>query len=89
MRKVLFLIFVILTFAFVGCNEITNSKSPEGLIKASLFTMPYNKVLSPAGSQLFFGDSALENHALDVALPPNKKNGSSRRSLQYCVYQYR
>ena len=35
--------------------------------------MPYNKVLTPAGKQIFFGDSALENHALDVALSPDAK----------------
>ena len=38
-----------------------------------VLTMPYNKVLTPAGTQLFFGDPALENHALDVALSPDKK----------------
>ncbi len=36
-------------------------------------TMPYNKILKPAGEQIIFGDSALENHALDVALSPDGK----------------
>ncbi len=35
--------------------------------------MPYNKVLKPAGKMIFFGDSSLENHALDVVLSPDKK----------------
>ena len=38
-----------------------------------MLSMPYNKTLEPAGELLFFGDSALENHALDVALSPDKK----------------
>ncbi|NPA35766.1 MAG: bifunctional YncE family protein/alkaline phosphatase family protein [Chlorobi bacterium] len=33
--------------------------------------MPYNKVLKPAGKLIFFGDSALENHALDLTFSPD------------------
>jgi len=39
----------------------------------TVLRMPYNKILEPAGTQIFFGDSSLENHALDVALSPDGK----------------
>lgn len=35
--------------------------------------LPYNRWIDPAGTQLFFGSKELENHALDVALSPDKK----------------
>ena len=35
--------------------------------------MPYNRIIDPAGDQIYFGDSLLENHALDCALSPDKK----------------
>ncbi|NOY36198.1 MAG: bifunctional YncE family protein/alkaline phosphatase family protein [Chlorobi bacterium] len=33
--------------------------------------MPYNKILQPAGKMIFFGDTSLENHALDAAVSPD------------------
>jgi len=35
--------------------------------------MPYNKIVEPAGKQIYFGNPALENHALDCAVSPNGK----------------
>jgi len=35
--------------------------------------LPYNRWISPAGSQVYFGNKSLENHALDVALSPDEK----------------
>lgn len=35
--------------------------------------LPYNRWIDPAGTQLFFGDPSLENHALDVVFSPDKK----------------
>ncbi len=35
--------------------------------------LPYNRWIDPAGTQIFFGDPSLENHALDVALSPDGK----------------
>ena len=35
--------------------------------------MPYNKVIDPAGKQIYFGDPELENHALDCSLSPDNK----------------
>jgi YVTN family beta-propeller protein len=36
-------------------------------------TLPYNRILQPAGTQIFFGDYTLENHSLDAALSPDEK----------------
>jgi hypothetical protein len=35
--------------------------------------LPYNRFVHSAGKQVFFGDASLENHALDVALSPDRK----------------
>ncbi len=35
--------------------------------------MPYNRWISPAGFQIYFGDKELENHALDCAASPDGK----------------
>lgn len=35
--------------------------------------LPYNRWISPAGKQVYFGNPSLENHAMDVALSPDGK----------------
>jgi len=35
--------------------------------------LPYNRLIQPAGKQIFFGDEALENHSMDVVLSPDGK----------------
>ncbi|MFA5326799.1 MAG: bifunctional YncE family protein/alkaline phosphatase family protein [Prolixibacteraceae bacterium] len=35
--------------------------------------MPFNRWIDPAGTQIYFGDKELENHALDCALSPDGK----------------
>jgi len=35
--------------------------------------LPYNRLIQPAGKQIFFGDASMENHALDAALSPDGK----------------
>ncbi len=76
MKKFTFLILPFLTILLFGCqSEIHQNKSFSQKAQSvdTTWTMPYNKILKPAGKLLFFGDSALENHALDVALSPNGK----------------
>ncbi len=62
----LFFPFAVFLFLFLmyACQP---EKKESGLI------MPYNRVLRPAGEMVFFGDSSLENHALDVVLSPDGK----------------
>ncbi len=35
--------------------------------------LPYNRIIQPAGLQVFFGEESLENHSLDAALSPDGK----------------
>ena len=35
--------------------------------------LPYNRIIQPAGLQIYFGDRSLENHALDAALSPDNQ----------------
>ena len=35
--------------------------------------LPYNRLIQPAGTQVFFGDASQENHALDAVLSPDGK----------------
>ncbi len=35
--------------------------------------MPYNRMIDPAGKQIYFGDPNFENHALDCAVSPDGK----------------
>ncbi len=73
-------LYHILTFFFISifllfaCKS-DNNKSNSDIISSndSSISMPYNKILTPAGKQIFFGDSSLENHALDVSLSPDNK----------------
>lgn len=36
-------------------------------------SLPYDRLIQPAGKQIIFGDISLENHALDAALSPDGK----------------
>lgn len=65
-------------FLFFQCQTARKvmDKNPTVQAKSdssSLLTMPYNKIIDPAGKQVYFGDPELENHALDCALSPNGK----------------
>lgn len=43
-------------------------------LKGQYIEMPYNRMLQSAGKVITYGDSELENHALDLQLLPDKKN---------------
>lgn len=72
-KNLLFLISIIIIGFTTGCTN--NPKNHKAVVakQDSVLTMPYNKILKPAGQMIFFGDSALENHAMDVALSPDGK----------------
>ncbi len=77
MKKIsFFLLLSLVIVLIVDCQSGGNRRSKTAVQSGTSgmgIAMPYNKVLTPAGTQLFFGDSALENHALDVALSPDNK----------------
>ena len=84
--KKLFIYTLLIILTTFSCNITRNSfkSSSRSTVKQG-FSMPYNKILTPAGKLIFFGDSALENHALDVALSPDKKTLAveERRSVVF------
>ena len=74
MKHIHILLLVIAGLWLSACQNNTHQSQKAGIaVKPTTVTMPYNKILKPAGKLLFFGDTALENHALDLALSPNGK----------------
>ena len=74
MKRIYIVLLLIAGVWLSACqNNPQKSKATGMVAKSTPLTMPYNKLLTPAGTQLYFGDSALENHALDVALSPGGK----------------
>jgi YVTN family beta-propeller protein len=69
MRYILtsFLLCLFLQAGSQVTQEIEVGTEPERV------QLPYNRFVHPAGKQILFGDASLENHALDVAISPDKK----------------
>jgi len=72
------LIFSVLTISFLTWGQEENpylSKWDKLFLSGDSLPviMPYNRIIDPAGDQIYFGDKNLENHALDCALSPDKK----------------
>jgi YVTN family beta-propeller protein len=66
--------FLILTLIVFTTLE-THAQSPEDLnhSNSDRILLPYNRMIQPAGKQVFFGNTALENHALDATLSPDSR----------------
>jgi YVTN family beta-propeller protein len=58
-------LFIVVLF-FTGISSHSQSLSRQ-------IQLPYNRLIQPAGLQIFFGDEALENHSLDAALSTDGK----------------
>ena len=56
--------------SIVSHSQVING--PVELNKNQIL-LPYNRMIQPAGLQVFFGDESLENHSLDAALSPDGK----------------
>lgn len=67
MRHLLILLFVTISFNIMAQSPV------DAPIKQDRILLPYNRFIQPAGLQIFFGDEALENHALDAVLSPDGK----------------
>jgi len=65
------ILFAILTSISILGNS--QNISYQVLSDDNRILLPYNRIIQPAGIQVFFGDSSLENHALDAALSPDGK----------------
>lgn len=69
MKKFIFL-FTILTinFLYTGKTQPTVKAGETHQI-----ALPYDRIIEPAGQQIYFGDTMLENHALDGCLSSDGK----------------
>ena len=65
-------ILSILTAAITLCVFAQNAELQVALAHRQVL-LPYNRLVQPAGFQIFFGDETRENHALDVSLSPDRK----------------
>jgi len=66
--KSIFVILFIHYGVYAQTEKVTTVSKPEiGVV------LPYDRITQPAGQQIFFGDPALENHAMDCALSPDGK----------------
>ena len=64
-----FILLLLIFHAHVFAQQVE-----EGTItEPKNMAMPYDRIIQPAGNQIFFGDPQLENHALDGALSPDEK----------------
>jgi YVTN family beta-propeller protein len=63
----------ILTVFFASVSIICQSQGIPGPANPKQIQLPYNRMIQPAGLQIYFGDQSLENHALDAALSPDGK----------------
>ncbi len=63
MKQLLFLLLVLTT-------GLTRSQSVSG---PGQIQLPYNRLIQPAGIQVYFGDASQENHAMDASLSPDGK----------------
>jgi YVTN family beta-propeller protein len=67
--KYLFLAGLIFTLTITQAQVVSN----HVLQNPRQIQLPYNRLIQPAGQQIFFGDESLENHSLDAALSPDGK----------------
>ena len=66
LTKIFVVSSVVIALLLITYAYVPFTKGPE----TDDIEMPYNRILRPAGKLVFFGDSTLENHALDVELSP-------------------
>ncbi len=65
MKHILFAISILMAYLQTGTVAGQSENNPRQI------QIPYNRLIQPAGKQIFFGDASLENHALDAVLSPD------------------
>ena len=68
--KIKYLLFVLTFLCTETFSQVTLSGGEE---YPQQVLLPYNRLIQPAGLQIYFGDESLENHSLDAALSPDGK----------------
>src|SRR5665647_1187037 len=70
MKTKCILIFVLAMFYLNSQSQVLTKPDP---INSHQTILPYNRIIRPAGIQIYFGDKSSENHSLDAALSPDGK----------------
>lgn len=65
--------FLSALFMIISAGMIAQVAPGMSVINPRRILLPYNRLIQPAGTQIWFGDPELENHALDAVLSPDKK----------------
>jgi YVTN family beta-propeller protein len=68
MKYILFILF-----AFICYSSSSQEISVKPFRNSRQKQLPCNRLIQPAGTQIFFGDQSLENHSMDAALSPDGK----------------
>jgi YVTN family beta-propeller protein len=66
---------IFIAILFMACAEVQSQvvKEPGTITETGRIQLPWDRLIQPAGRQIFFGDASLENHAMDAALSPDGK----------------
>jgi len=67
--KLIYLAILLLVSTLSHAQSMTSINQPY----PRQIQLPYNRMIQPAGLQIFFGDESLENHSMDAALSPDGK----------------
>jgi YVTN family beta-propeller protein len=70
MKIIKILLILLLFTALIGQAQLPENISPQN---PRQILLPWNRLILPAGLQVYFGNNALENHAMDAALSPDGK----------------
>jgi len=70
--KTRYISIILLSLISINCHTQGIKPSP-GESNPRQIQLPYNRLIQPAGLQIFFGDNTRENHSLDAALSPDGK----------------
>ncbi len=78
MKNIFILLIVTLTLNTFAQTQVNVKENPLQTqvnvpVRQHQVKLPYNRLIQPAGLQIYFGNEALENHSLDAALSPDGK----------------
>jgi len=66
--------YILILLGLIACFDIHSQVSLSPVTEIQVRTRhSYNRFIQPAGLQIVFGNEALENHSLDLALSPDGK----------------
>jgi YVTN family beta-propeller protein len=79
MKKIQIACLILITFSAITTSVAGQETNPYFSAWDSLdlsgnslpVLMPYNRIVDPAGEQIYFGDPDFENHAMDCAISPD------------------